>query len=205
MTPQQLKRVMPLAPAVADQLNAVMAEFDINTPLRQAAFLATLGAESTQLTVFSENLNYSAAALASKFKKYFTLEQANAYARQPERIANRAYANRNGNGDEASGDGWRYRGAGAIQLTFKNNHAACGTYFKVATANMPAWLRTTDGALRSAGWFWKTNNINKWADIGDFDGVSDKVNIGSKTAAEGDSNGWAHRLAFYNAWKKELL
>jgi putative chitinase len=199
---EQFIQIMPKARQRAGlfvpALNAAMAEFGISTPPRQAAFLATVAHESGQLSVFEENLNYSSAALAKVWPSRFPPPLAAVYARQPERIANRAYASREGNGPEASGDGWRYRGAGAIQLTFANNHAACGRHFGIAGGATGVWLRSPEGACRSAAWFWSHNGINRWADALDFDGVCDMVNRGRKTAAMGDAIGWQERLAFFN-------
>ena len=206
MTEDQLRQILPLCDAtdLIDPINSVFAEFAISTPLRQAAFLATVGHESSQLRIYEENLNYSADALIKLFPMHFTPEQAANYARQPERIANRLYANRGGNGDEASGDGWKRRGSGDIQITFHDNHKACADYFGMSLDTFSAWARTRAGALRSAGWFWWKNKLNGWADTGDFDGVSDVVNRGKKTAAVGDSIGWAERFAFYNKAKQVL-
>lgn len=207
MTEDQLKKILPRCDAALfiEPLNAVFAEFAINTPLRQAAFVATIGEESAQLTVFEENLNYRHDALLKLFGSHFTsMNDALAYARQPERIANRVYGGRGGNGDEASGDGWRFRGAGAIQLTFHDNQKACADYFGKPLGNVPDWLRSRAGALRSAGWYWWSRRVNQYADNGDFDGVSDIVNRGRKTAVIGDSNGWAERLALYNTAKEVL-
>lgn len=201
MTLEQLLKIMPNARSHAGIflpiLNAAMAEFLIDTSARQAAFLATVGHESRQLTAFTEGLNYSAAGLLATFAKYFTPADAMRYERQPERIANRVYANRGGNRDEASGDGWRNRGAGAIQLTFEDNHAACARYFGISRSEIGTWLRTPVGALRSAGWFWMVKNVNRYADQGDFDGVCDVVNRGRKTIVIGDAIGWVDRLAMY--------
>ncbi|MRV72581.1 glycoside hydrolase family 19 protein [Duganella sp. FT92W] len=206
MTPRQLAVIMPRAPAAAfvPVLTAAMAEFGIDTPLDQAAFLATVAHESAQLTCLEENLNYSAEALMRTWPSRFPPATAAIYARQPERIGNRAYANREGNRDEGSGDGWRNRGAGAIQITFENGHAACARHFGIPRDQVAAWLRTPEGACRSAGWFWQTNGISAWANVGDFDGVSDKVNRGKKTAALGDSIGWKDRLAYYQTALKVL-
>lgn len=181
-----------------------MAEFSIDTLSRKAAFLATVAHESGQLARFSEGLNYSADALMRTWPLRFPPATAAACARQPERIANRAYANREGNRDEASGDGWRNRGAGAIQLTFENNHAACARHFGIDRDKVAAWLRTAEGALRSAGWFWMANKLNTWADEDDFDGVCDVANRGKETLVIGDAIGWAERLAIYNVAKQVL-
>lgn len=208
MNAAQLLTIMPLARPRFDlflaPLNAAMVEFDIGTPARQAAFLATVAHESSQLAALEENLNYSADALTRTWPQRFPPATAAAYARQPERIANRAYGGREGNRDEASGDGWRNRGTGLIQLTFENNHAACARHFGIPRADIAAWLRTPDGACRSAGWFWSINRLNAWADMRDFDGVCDVVNRGKKTAAVGDAIGWKERLAPYQVALKVL-
>lgn len=198
-----------------DPLNAAMAEFDINTPARQAAFLAQVGHESAQLSTAEENLFYSADGLAntwparygrkvqgnyvlSQKKRILPNELALALQRKPEAIANNVYANRMGNGPEESGDGWRHRGAGWIQLTGKENQLAAALYFDIPLEKIGDWLRTPEGAARSAAWFWKVNGCNAYADRGDFDGVSDLVNRGRKTARIGDAIGYADRLALYN-------
>jgi putative chitinase len=154
----QLTQILPGAGRRAGvfigPLMTATTEFEINTPLREAAFVAQVGHESSQLNAVSENLNYSAEGLARTFPRYFTINEAQQYARNPERIANRVYANRMGNGDERSGDGWRYRGAGLIQLTGKNNQHAAADYFGIEYSVIGDWLRTPEGAARSAGWFW---------------------------------------------------
>ncbi|WP_199271813.1 glycoside hydrolase family 19 protein [Pseudoduganella flava] len=201
MTPAQLMAVMPAAGAqarlFAPLLASAMARYGIDTVLRRAAFLATVAHESSQLSRFDENLNYGAAALTRTWPRRFPPAVARTYARQPERIANRAYALREGNGDEASGDGWRYRGAGAIQLTFANNHAACARHVGIGLDAVGAWLRTPEGACRSAGWYWAMRGLNALADAGDFDGVCDVVNLGRKTPAVGDAAGWPERRGLY--------
>jgi putative chitinase len=198
MDADQFAKIMPRAPGpFLGHLNLTMLEFLINTKQDQAAFLATVAHESAQLTCFSENLNYGAEGLAKTWPTRFNAQLAASYARQPERIADRAYANRGGNGDEASGDGWRFRGAGAIQLTFRDNQAACAACFDVPLAQIGDWLRTPEGACRSAGWFWSAHGISKYANAGDFDGVCDMVNRGKKTEAVGDAIGYPQRLAVY--------
>jgi putative chitinase len=185
-------------------LVAAMDEFKINTPLRQAAFLAQVFHESGNLNAVDENLNYSAEALQRTWPKRFTPEVAAEYARKPERIANKVYADRMGNRDEASGDGWKYRGAGLIQLTGKNNQFSAAMALDVDPTAIAEYLKTPEGACRSAGWFWGQCGANAYADKGDIDGVSDVVNIGRKTAAYGDSIGFAHRKKLYDAFKKIL-
>lgn len=208
LTQAQLVAIMPFAGPRASKflgpLNEALDAFDLNTPRRRAAFLATLAHESAQLAALEENLNYSAKALTATWPARFPATIATFYDRQPEKIANRAYANRMGNGDEDSGDGWRYRGAGAIQLTGKDAHAACAKHFDLSLSDMPAWLRTPRGAVLSAAWWWANNDVNKYADAGDFDGVCDRVNLGRKTKAEGDALGYADRVGFYHDALKVL-
>jgi putative chitinase len=158
----------------------------INTRLRLAAYFAQCDHESAGFTAVVENLNYSATALMSTFPRYFNDAQlAHRYARKPEMIANRVYANRMGNGDEASGDGWKYRGRGIIQLTGKNNYRA---YSALALAN-PDIVAQPEHAVRSSIWFWTTNNLNALADAGDFITLTRRIN--------GGTNGLAHRQQLY--------
>lgn len=186
-------------------LQAAMARFEINTPLRQAAFLAQLGHESGGLTAVAENLNYSAEALQRVFKKYFpTAALAESYARQPQRIANRVYANRMGNGNEASGDGWRYRGRGPIQLTFKKNYEAAGKALGLDLVNDPNLVLEPHIGSLVAAWFWSTNNLNAYADKGDNKTVSKIVNTGNSKSPDSAVNGLPHRMALYEAGKSAL-
>lgn len=186
-------------------LNAAMEEFEINTPARQAAFLAQILHESGDLSSVEENLNYKAETLMRVWPSRFpTLEAANQYARNPQKIANKVYANRMGNRDEASGDGWTHRGAGLIQLTGKDNQYACALHFDIELDKIGDWLRTEEGACRSAAWFWNRSGANKYADKLDFDGVSDVINIGRKTDKGGDAIGYAHREALYKTFKAVL-
>lgn len=174
-------------------LVSAMAEFGIDTRDEVCMFLAQCGEESGGLSMLSENLNYSTEGLLRVFKRYFTPEQAAQYARQPERIANRVYANRMGNGPEESGDGWARRGAGLIQLTGTDNHYRAADALGVPRDQISDYLRTPEGACRSAGWYWKSRSLDDWAAKGDFDGVSDLVNRGRKTQAHGDAIGFEGR------------
>jgi len=186
-------------------MNNSMAEFYITTPARQSTFLAQLAHETAQLEMLSENLNYSATGLMKTWPKRFpTLEFAAAYARQPVKIANCVYANRMGNGAPETGDGWRYRGAGAFQLTGKTNHLTCAAYFAIDADIIGEWLRTPEGAMRSAGRYWSYAGCNRLADEGKFDAICDLINIGRITATVGDSIGYADRLTHYNHIKKAL-
>jgi len=141
--------------------------------------LAQIGHESAGLSVVEENLNYRADRLAVVFPKYFRDVNPNDYARNPERIANRVYANRMGNGPESSGDGWRYSGKGAIQLTGKANYSAFAAYIGMELDEVVEYLTTPEGAIDSAGWFWTTNNLNHWSDLQDIVTVTKKINGGT--------------------------
>lgn len=154
--------------------------FDINTPSRQAAFLAQCAHESGNFNFMVENLNYSADALDRVFPKYFKNagRDANDYARNPEKIANVVYSNRMGNGDEESGDGFKFRGRGLIQLTGRNNYTLCGEALGVDLTEQPELLETPVGACLSAGWFWATNNLNDLADAGDIKAMTKRINGG---------------------------
>jgi putative chitinase len=168
---------------VINQIPSVMEVFSINTPLRLSHFLSQTAHESGNFRHTVENLNYSAQALRSVFGRHFpTAEIAEQYARNPERIANRAYANRMGNGDEASGDGWKYRGRGYIQLTGRFNYTAFNNFVQedvVATPHLVA----TKYPMLSAGWFWQENRINYLCDRGssfqDITAVTRRINGGT--------------------------
>jgi putative chitinase len=157
--------------AVIAMIPDTAAKFQINTPLRLAHFLAQCGHESGGFKATSENLNYSAKGLMGIFKKYFPTEAlANAYQRNPQKIANKVYANRMSNGDEASGDGFKFRGRGYIQLTGKANYTLFG---KAIGEDMTVNPDAVSGkyALLSAAWFWSNNGLNKLADGGSTDAV----------------------------------
>lgn len=163
-----------------DALNSLLPKYDINTPLRISHFLAQVLHESGHLKYNKENLNYSASALRSVFGKYFkTDEEANNYARQPERIANRVYANRMGNGNEVSGDGWKYAGKGLIQLTGKANYTECGTSLGLDLISCPEVIITSpDTCVETACWFWNKHNLNLLADKDDITAITKKINGG---------------------------
>jgi len=157
--------------AVIAMIPDTAAKFDINSPLRLAHFLAQCGHESGGFRATQENLNYSAKGLMGIFKKYFPTEAiANAYQRNPQKIANKVYANRMANGDEASGDGYKFRGRGYIQLTGKDNYTQFG---KAIGENITSNPDVVSGkyALLSAAWFWSKNGLNKLADGGATDAV----------------------------------
>jgi len=162
-----------------DPINKVIEDFDINTPERLSMFLAQVGHESGGLKTLHENLNYKEERLAQIFPKYFKGVDTSEYAHNPERIANLVYANRMGNGDVESGDGYRFRGRGAIQLTGRSNYTACGADLEVDLEENPDWLETPEGAIMSAAWFWDQHDLNDWADKGDVLMVTKKINGGT--------------------------
>lgn len=175
-----LDKLKPLLPAkVFNELPDVISEFKIDTPLRLAHFLSETDHESAGYTRTVENLNYSEQGLLSTFSKYFTPAKAKEYVRKPEKIANLVYGNRLGNGVELSGDGWKFRGRGYIQLTGKSNYAAFDKFVSEDIVSNPD-LVATKYPLLSAAWFWSVNNINVIADKGtDVTAVRKKVNGGT--------------------------
>ena len=177
--------------AVVGALNASMAINGIDTKDRICGFLSQAGHESGHFKVKVENLNYSQAGLRKVFPKYFP-DDATAfrYARQPAAIANRVYGGRMGNGNEQSGDGFKYRGRGYIQLTGKNNYIACGKDIGVDLIADPDYLLTPSGAVQSAVWFWVKNGLNALADKKDVLAMTKRIN--------GGTIGLAERQALYN-------
>ncbi|WP_265532606.1 glycoside hydrolase family 19 protein [Pseudomonas saponiphila] len=186
ITEQQLLQILPQARQVAGffvpALNAVMARFKINSPVRMAAFIAQVGHESGQLTRMVENLNYSAQGLLATWPSRFTAQTAAAVARQPEQIANIVYAGRMGN--TLPGDGWKYRGRGLIQLTGANNYRAAGAALGLDLANHPELVERPDTAALVAGWFWQSKGLNELADSGQFEKITRTINGGLTGQAE---------------------
>ena len=158
-------------------------KYDINTPERVAGFLSQTAYESAYYTRTVENLNYSAQGLRKIFGKYFPTDKlAAAYARKPEKIANRVYANRMGNGDENSGDGWKFRGHGLIQVTGKFNHEECSIFLyndPSVLLDKPELLTYMDGAVLSACWYWTTRKLNNYADARDITKITRLINGGT--------------------------
>ena len=183
LTLEQLKECLPHnknAPALLEALVDVLPKYDIDSADRIAAFLAQCGHESMDFTVLRENLNYGAAGLKGTFHKYFqTDEIAAAYERKPEKIANRVYANRMGNGNEESGDGYKYRGRGAIQLTGHDNYAAFAKSIEKSIDETIVYCETLEGAIESACWFWTKANCNVPADANDMLALTKKINGGT--------------------------
>ena len=169
--------------AVIAQIPSVMSTFKIDTALRLSHFLAQCGHESAGFKAVQENLNYGAKGLLGIFKKYFPTEtKALQYERKPEKIANLVYGSRMGNGDEASGDGYKFRGRGYIQLTGKNNYVAFGKAINEDITTNPD-LVATKYPLLSAAWFWSSNGLNTLADKGADDAsvtaITKRVNGGT--------------------------
>jgi putative chitinase len=170
-------------PAMAEKwaipLQFVCDKYEINTPERVAGFLAQTGHESGGFRFTSEDLHYRAEALTRVWPSRFPPGIAESYAMQPEKIANRAYADRMGNGDEASGDGWLYRGRGLIQLTGKNHYADFSLSANNEALVKPDLVAEPELAALSAGWFWSRNGLNELADNRDIVGMSRRVNGGT--------------------------
>jgi putative chitinase len=183
ITEFQLKELIPrnrYVPNWCKALNALLPDYEIHTPLRVAAFLAQCIHESGGFEFLRENLNYRATSLMKVWPRHFpSLEIAAQYERNPQKIANRAYANRMGNGDESSGDGWRYCGRGLIQLTGKSNYELFAESIETPVEQIPEYLETFEGAIQSACWFWETNNLNSLADRRDIVGLTKRINGGT--------------------------
>lgn len=192
---------------VIEQIPEVMEKFAVNTPLRLAHFLAQCGHESGGFRLTQENLNYSAKGLMGIFKKYFlkadkkTLDTAKAaaYERKPEKIANLVYASRMGNGPESSGDGFKFRGRGYIQLTGKQNYTAFDASVPESIVDNPD-LVATKYPLASAAWFWSKNGLNKIADEGATDAVVTKVT----KRVNGGTIGLPDRIKHFKEYHKLL-
>lgn len=188
ITTEQLQAIFaktrPQADLYFDPLITAMDLFGIDNPRRIAAFLAQVGHESGGLLRVYENLNYSAERLLAVFPKYFTAATAPAYARKPQAIANRVYANRNGNAGEAFGDGYAFRGRGLIQITGRDNYTDCGRALGVNLTADPDLLLESRYAALSAAWFWAAHGCNELADAGMFDAITQRINGGQNGAAE---------------------
>ena len=151
---------------VFNHLQKAFDKFSINTPLRVSHFLAQVMHESANFKFLAENLNYSGDRLKVIFPKYFPDNTANIYSRSPEKIASRVYANRMGNGDEASKEGYKFRGRGYIQLTGKNNYTAFGKSINEDIVANPDKVAMPEYGVLSAAWFWNSNKLNEIADKG---------------------------------------
>jgi putative chitinase len=186
LTLEQLGKLLPKNPYLQHwhtALNQLLPAYEIDTPERIAAFVAQCAHESANFMVLRENLNYRWQTLRKIFPKYFpTDELAQRYAAMPNKqvaIASRVYANRMGNGDEASGDGWKYAGKGLIQLTGKENYTWFAASLEIPVEEASEYLLTFEGAAQSACWFWETNKLNRWADTGDILTLTKRINGGT--------------------------
>jgi putative chitinase len=195
MTRDELVGSMGCTPALADawidHLNATFDLYDINTKARLAAFIAQIGHESGGLTIGRENMNYSADRLLVIFPTHFSANQVdpgfvNYYAHQPEKIANRAYASRMGNGDENSGDGFKFRGGGLMQLTGRDDYRDFGNSISVDLIGQPDLIQTPRVSAMSAGWEWNRGHLNLLADASNFERMTRIIN--------GGLNGYQDRL-----------
>jgi len=180
----------------ADLLIRLTVENGIDTAKRQAMFLAQIKHESGGMKITEENLNYSASRLLQIFGKYFNRSTASQYARNPRAIASKVYANRMGNGSESSGEGWKYRGRGLIQLTGKDNYSSFSRDTGIDVVSNPDYLLTPEGAILSAIWFWNKNDLNSFADKSDIEGSTRRIN--------GGYNGLHERKIFYADAVREL-
>jgi putative chitinase len=170
----------PYAEQWYEALCQILPDYEIDTPQRLAAFLAQTAHESGGYRAIKENLNYRAATLRKVFPKYFpTDESAAQYAGKPEMIANKVYGSRMGNGDESSGDGYRYCGRGLIQLTGKDNYTRYAQSLEISVEEASEHLTTFEGCVQSAAWFWENNNLNQWADKGDILTLTKRINGGT--------------------------
>jgi len=165
-------------------LNETFARFVIATPRQQASFIGQCAHECNNFKTLQENLNYKAETLNKLWPQRFPMDVANAYAHQPIKIANKVYANRMGNRDEQSGDGWRFHGRGCIQLTGHDSYYHCGQALGVDLVSNPDLVADPKYAALSAGWFWSTHNLNVLADAGNDEAVTKKINGGTFGLAE---------------------
>lgn len=184
-------------------LTKVLPKYDINTKERIAGFLSQCAHESSHFTRLVENLNYSEKLLLQVFPKYFKGGEEKLYGSKPGirantvAIANIVYANRMGNGNTASGDGWRYRGRGLIQLTGKNNYVMFAKAIGKTLAETVEYVQTKEGALESACWFWKTRGLNAAADKKDVELMTKLIN-GGRNGIESRKQYFTHAMQVLN-------
>lgn len=186
ITQEQLKQLLPKNPYISHwhkALEQLLPDYEINTPQRMAAFIAQCAHESGGFVFLTENLNYRWQSLRKVFPKYFpddaiAQDYANRSNKQ-EAIANRVYASRMGNGPEESGDGWKFRGRGLIQLTGRHNYTWFAASLEISPEEATEYLTTFEGAAQSACWFWENNKLNQWADKGDILTLTKRINGGT--------------------------
>jgi len=199
LTKEQLQQLLPKNKFVDhwyEVLAKLLPDYEIDTPQRIAAFIAQCSHESGGFTTIKENLNYRPESLVKLFSKYFDLPTAQRYCALPnkqEAIANRIYANRMGNGDESSGDGYKYCGRGLIQLTGKDNYFWFSSSLGITPEDASEYMATFEGAAQSACWFWENNKLNQWADAGDILTLTKRIN-GGTIGLEDRVNHYEHAL-----------
>lgn len=207
ITSDELKQIMPKCAnpdGWVGSLNQAMAQFQIDSVDRVAAFLAQIAQESGQLNSLVENLNYSATRLMAVWPKRFTdSAKASQYENNPRKLANYVYALRLGNGDEASGDGWTYRGRGLIQVTGRGNYRSAGAALNLPLEAQPKLLEQPLPAALSAAFFWRSHGLNELADDRNTDqDIEDFTTITTRIC--GGKTGLTNRLAFWDTAKRVL-
>ena len=190
MNTKQVQTIMPKCPIEwAISMCAAMPQWGITSPARQAAFLGQVAHESAELTRLEENLNYSAQRLMAVWPKRFpTLPDAEPFAHNPQALANRVYANRMGNGDEESGDGWLFHGRGPLQHTGRSEYASRGAALGMDLVHNPEWLLIPNIGSQAACSYWQSRGLNELADCNDHEGITRKIN--------GGLNGLDDRIAY---------
>ena len=183
LTQEQLQQIIPKNQYVSywyTALQQLLPQYEINTPDRIAAFLAQCAHESGGFVFIKENLNYRWQRLRKVFPKYFPTDAlAQQYEKQPQKIANRVYANRMGNGPEESGDGYKFCGRGLIQVTGRDNYSWFAASLQISPEEASEYMETFEGAAQSACWFWESNNLNQWADKQDILTLTKRINGGT--------------------------
>lgn len=199
---QHLQQIIPKNQYTQYWFNALeqlLPQYQIDTPQRLAAFLAQCAHESGNFVFIKENLNYRWQSLRKTFPKYFQTDAlAQQYEKQPQKIANRVYANRMGNGPEESGDGWRFCGRGLIQVTGRDNYSWFAASLDISPEEASEYMETFEGAAQSACWFWETNNLNQWADRGDIVTLTKRIN-GGTIGLEDRQKHYEHALHVFGA------
>lgn len=188
---------------IKNKYKTLLSKYDIVTKLRYCMIMAQMKAES-KLKLVREDLFYKTIeGLRGAFYTPFKGKSdafVSQYLRSPEKLANYVYANKYGNGNESSGDGWKYRAGGFIGITFKGNYAKLSKDTGIDFVGNPDLLLTEVNALIASLWYWKEHNLNAYADKGDLDAVSDIINIGKRTIKYGDANGFKHRKEYYDEY-----
>ena len=200
LTQKKFIKILPVNKNVLtwyDSLIKILPDYEIDTVKRIASFLAQTAHESQDYTRLIENLNYSAKRLMEVWPKRFpNTKIADMYARNPEKLGNFTYANRMGNGPPETGDGYRYRGRGLIQITGKSNYKSFGESIGISPEEATEYMETFDGAVHSACWFWQTNSLNDFADKGNIRTQTIRIN--------GGTNGLDDRLNRYYKYSRIL-